>query len=126
MMKEKLIVVAAPLLSPVIAVPVTGGSLSKLYKLGGNLSSIVPPWGIGLDVTKIQLYSTSTWLASKWLGKMLMLESEPVLKALNVSFKKEETYNPEFIAKIDKGKKEAAKGNYITVDPSKSIWDSIL
>jgi hypothetical protein len=51
---------------------------------------------------------------------------EAVLKALNVSFKKEEAYSPEFIAKIEKSKKEVAKGNYITVDPSKSIWDSIL
>jgi hypothetical protein len=53
---------------------------------------------------------------------------EAVLKALNVTFKKEEKspYNPEFVAKIKKSQKQIKEGNYVTIDPSKSIWDSIL
>lgn len=53
---------------------------------------------------------------------------EAVLKALNVSFKKEEKspYNPEFVAKIKKSQKQVKEGNYITIDPSKPIWESIL
>jgi hypothetical protein len=53
---------------------------------------------------------------------------EAVLKALNVSFKKEEKspYDPEFVVKVKKRQKQIEEGNFITIDPSKSIWDSII
>jgi hypothetical protein len=52
---------------------------------------------------------------------------EGVLKALDVAFQKEEgPYNPEFVAKIKRSKKQIEEGNYITIDPSKPIWESIL
>jgi hypothetical protein len=52
---------------------------------------------------------------------------EAVLKALNVSFQKEEEspYNPEFVVKIKKSLAEVKKGNYITLDPSKSLWENL-
>ncbi|KIA96460.1 hypothetical protein OC25_01515 [Pedobacter kyungheensis] len=52
---------------------------------------------------------------------------EAVLKALNVSFVKEDEspYNPEFVAKVKQSIAEVKKGNYITLDPNKSIWDNI-
>jgi hypothetical protein len=52
---------------------------------------------------------------------------EAVLKALDVSFQKEEEspYNPEFVAKIKKSWAEVKKGNYITLDPSKSLWENL-
>ncbi|RZK25617.1 MAG: hypothetical protein EOO43_05045 [Flavobacterium sp.] len=52
---------------------------------------------------------------------------EAVLKALNVSFQKEDEspYNPEFVAKIKDRLAEVKKGNYITLDPSKSLWENL-
>lgn len=52
---------------------------------------------------------------------------EAVLKALDVSFQKEEEspYNPEFVAKVKKSLVEVKKGNYITLDPSKSLWENL-
>ncbi|RBQ07711.1 DUF2683 family protein [Pedobacter miscanthi] len=52
---------------------------------------------------------------------------EAVLKALDVTFQKEEEspYNPEFVAKIKKSLYDVKKGNYITLDPSKSIWENL-
>ncbi|TCD27123.1 hypothetical protein EZ456_11435 [Pedobacter psychrodurus] len=52
---------------------------------------------------------------------------EAVLKALNVSFQKEEEspYNPEFVAKIKKSLTEVKKGNYLTLDPNKSLWENL-
>lgn len=49
------------------------------------------------------------------------------LKALDVSFRKEEEspYNPEFVAKIKKSEKQFEKGEYITLDPNKSLWENI-
>ena len=47
---------------------------------------------------------------------------EAVLKALNVSFKKEETYNPEFVEKIEKSRAEAKAGKTTTIKPS-DIWN---
>ncbi|WP_431295401.1 DUF2683 family protein [Pedobacter sp. P26] len=51
---------------------------------------------------------------------------EAVLKALDVSFQKEEEspYNPEFVAKIKKSL-AVKNGNYITLDPSKSLWENL-
>ena len=52
---------------------------------------------------------------------------EAVLKALDVSFKKEEdTYNPEFVAKILESYEKAKKGEVITIKDPKDIWPSIL
>ncbi|MGZ3872977.1 MAG: DUF2683 family protein [Mucilaginibacter sp.] len=53
---------------------------------------------------------------------------EAVLKALNVTFKKEEKspYKPEFVAKIKKSQKQIQEGDYVAIDPAKPIWDSIL
>ncbi len=52
---------------------------------------------------------------------------EAILKALDVSFKKEEDfYNPEFVAMVLESKKQVEEGNYITLDPSKSLWENIL
>jgi hypothetical protein len=53
---------------------------------------------------------------------------EAILKALDVSFKKEEEdyYNPEFVAMVLESKKQVEEGNYITLDPSKSLWENIM
>lgn len=50
-----------------------------------------------------------------------------VLKALDVNFRKEEEspYHPDFVAKIKKSKELFEKGEYITLDPSKSLWENI-
>jgi hypothetical protein len=52
---------------------------------------------------------------------------EAILKALDVSFNKEEqdTYNPEFVAKIKESERQIKEGNFITLDPTKSIWENI-
>ncbi len=51
-----------------------------------------------------------------------------VLRALDISFKKENEspYDPEFVAKIEKSRKQVKEGNFVTVDPKKSLWESIL
>jgi hypothetical protein len=52
---------------------------------------------------------------------------EAILKALNVSFKKEEdTYNPEFVATVLESYERAKKGEVITIKDPKNIWPSIL
>ena len=53
---------------------------------------------------------------------------EAVLKALNVSFKKEEEspYNPEFVAKIKSRAASAERGNVTKIKDPKNIWESIL
>ncbi|HEY8782589.1 MAG TPA: DUF2683 family protein [Mucilaginibacter sp.] len=53
---------------------------------------------------------------------------EAILKALDVSFKKEEKspYNPDFVARILESKKQVEQGNYITLDPAKSLWENLL
>jgi len=52
---------------------------------------------------------------------------EAVLKALDISFQKEEEspYNPEFVVKIKQSLAEVKNGNYITLDPNKSIWENL-
>ncbi len=48
---------------------------------------------------------------------------EAVLKALNVTFIKEENYyDPEFVAKIEKSKAEAKAGKVIVIKPA-DIWN---
>jgi len=52
---------------------------------------------------------------------------EAILKALDVTFQKEEKspYNPEFVAIVNQSLAEVKKGNYITLDPNKSVWENI-
>lgn len=47
------------------------------------------------------------------------------LKALKIKFK-EETYNPEFVEKINRANNNYKKGEYITIKDEKNIWESIL
>ncbi len=48
------------------------------------------------------------------------------LKDLDINFRKEESpYNPKFVAKIKKSKEQFEKGEYITLDPNKSLWENI-
>jgi hypothetical protein len=53
---------------------------------------------------------------------------EAVLKALNVSFKKEEEspYNSEFVSKITERMANAKNGNVVSIKDPKNIWESIL
>jgi hypothetical protein len=53
---------------------------------------------------------------------------EAILKALDVSFNKEEKspYNPEFVAKVKESIEQAKKGNVVTIKDPKNIWPSIL
>ncbi|MCZ4222806.1 DUF2683 family protein [Pedobacter rhodius] len=53
---------------------------------------------------------------------------EAVLKALNVSFQKEDEspYDPEFVAKIKKSLAEVKKGNVTRIKDPSNIWESIL
>lgn len=53
---------------------------------------------------------------------------EAVLKALDVSFQKEEEspYNPEFVSKIKERMANAKKGNVTRIKDPKNIWESIL
>ncbi|RYE22201.1 MAG: hypothetical protein EOP42_24765 [Sphingobacteriaceae bacterium] len=48
---------------------------------------------------------------------------EIMLKAMNISFKKEpeSPYNPEFVAKIKRGEKAAREGNGLKVDVN-NLW----
>jgi hypothetical protein len=52
---------------------------------------------------------------------------EAVLKALNVSFQKDDgaPYNPEFVAEIKESLADVKKGNYTALDPSKSLWENL-
>jgi len=52
---------------------------------------------------------------------------EAILKALDVSFKKEEksSYSAEFVAKIKESERQIKEGNFITLDPNKSLWENI-
>ena len=53
---------------------------------------------------------------------------EAILKALDVSFKKEEKSpcNPEFVKKVLDSYERAKKGEVITIEDPKNIWPSIL
>ncbi|WP_214072437.1 DUF2683 family protein [Mucilaginibacter sp. dw_454] len=47
-------------------------------------------------------------------------------KALKVEFETTKSpYNPDFVKKIKASKKQVDDGNFITLDPSKSIWENI-
>lgn len=47
-------------------------------------------------------------------------------KALKVKFETNKSpYNPDFVAKINESKKQIEQGNFITLDPKKSIWENI-
>jgi len=45
-------------------------------------------------------------------------------KALKVKFETS-TYNADFVAKIKASTKQVAAGNYITLDPDKSLWENL-
>ena len=48
-------------------------------------------------------------------------------KALKVDFETEKSpYNPDFVAKIKESIKQVEDGNYITLDPNKSIWENLM
>lgn len=49
--------------------------------------------------------------------------AEAVLKALNIAFKKEEKspYNPEFVAKINRGEQAAKNGKGVKIDVNE-LW----
>ena len=53
---------------------------------------------------------------------------EAVLKALNISFVKEDEspYNPEFVAKVKARTANAKKGDVVRIKDPKNIWESIL
>jgi len=47
-------------------------------------------------------------------------------KALKMKFEvTKSVYDPEFIAEIKEAQKQIAEGKFITIDPSKSIWENI-
>jgi hypothetical protein len=61
-------------------------------------------------------------------NKKQMEAIKAVLNALNISFKKEEEspYDPRFVTKINTARKNIEKGEYVTIDPKKSLWENIL
>jgi len=47
-------------------------------------------------------------------------------KALKVKFEvSKSTYNADFVAKVHASKKQVEEGNFITIDPAKSIWENL-
>jgi hypothetical protein len=49
-----------------------------------------------------------------------------VAKALKVDFETEKSpYNPDFVARIKESMKQVEQGNYITLDPTKSLWENL-
>jgi hypothetical protein len=49
-----------------------------------------------------------------------------VAKALKVDFETEKSpYNPDFVAKIKESMKQVEQGNYITLDPTKSLLENL-
>ena len=47
-------------------------------------------------------------------------------KALKVKFETERSqYSPEFVAKIKESERQIEEGNFITLDPGKSVWENI-
>jgi hypothetical protein len=47
-------------------------------------------------------------------------------KALKVKFETEKReYSPEFIAKIKESERQIKEGNFIRLDPNKSLWENI-
>ncbi|NII85168.1 hypothetical protein H9N25_24155 [Pedobacter riviphilus] len=59
-------------------------------------------------------------------NKKQLLAVEAVLQALNVSFKKEKSYSPEFISEIAKGEDDVKNGRLTRVKDVQDIWKSIL
>ena len=58
--------------------------------------------------------------------KKQLLAVEAVLQALNVTFKKEKSYSPEFISEIAKGEDDVKNGRLTRVTDVQNIWKSIL
>lgn len=47
-------------------------------------------------------------------------------KALKVDFETSKSpNNPDFVAKIKESEKQIEDGNYITLDPAKSLWENL-
>jgi hypothetical protein len=47
-------------------------------------------------------------------------------KALKVKFETNKSpYNPDFVKKIKESKKQIEDGNFITLDPAKSVWENL-
>ncbi len=62
-------------------------------------------------------------------SKKQLAAVKAVLKALEVSFEKEEEkspYNPEFVAQIKENYKQAKQGMVVTIKDPKDIWPSII
>ncbi|MBB6238492.1 hypothetical protein HDC90_003131 [Pedobacter sp. AK013] len=59
-------------------------------------------------------------------NKKQLLAVEAVLQALNVTFKKEKSYSPEFINEIVKGEDDVKNGRLTRVKDVQNIWKSIL
>ncbi|TBO39892.1 DUF2683 family protein [Pedobacter kyonggii] len=59
-------------------------------------------------------------------NKKQLLAVEAVLQALNVTFKKEKGYSPEFINEIAKGEEDVKNGRLTRVKDVQNIWKSIL
>ncbi|WP_426327582.1 DUF2683 family protein [Pedobacter sp. R-06] len=59
-------------------------------------------------------------------NKKQLLAVEAVLQALNVTFKKEKSYSPEFINEIAKGEDDVKNGRLTRVKDVQNIWKSIL
>ena len=59
-------------------------------------------------------------------NKKQLLAVEAVLQALNVTFKKEKSYSPEFISEIAKGEDDVKNGRLTRVTDVQNIWKSIL
>lgn len=55
-----------------------------------------------------------------------LLAIEAVLQALNVTFKKEKSYSPEFINEIAKGEEDIKNGRLTRIKDVQNIWGSIL
>jgi hypothetical protein len=61
-------------------------------------------------------------------NKKQMETIEAILKALEVSFEKEEKspYDPAFVAKVRESYEQAKQGMVVTIKDPKNIWPSIL
>ena len=59
-------------------------------------------------------------------NKKQLMAVEAVLQALNVTFKKEKSYSPEFISEIVKGEDDVKNGRLTRVKDVQNIWKSIL
>jgi hypothetical protein len=49
-----------------------------------------------------------------------------IAKALNVEFETGKSiYNPDFVKKVNESEQQVAKGQFITLDPAKSLWENL-